>query len=309
MVAVTDLKMSYGSKEILKGISFSIKKGKIVGLLGVNGAGKSTTMNLLTGYLTPTGGSVRICNEDIEKNPQKAKKYIGYVPEIPPVYKDIKVREYLNYAAQLKGIKDYKSEVERVLIRMDLKEREYDFIKTLSKGYVQRIGFAQALLGDPSVIIMDEPLSGLDPAESKKIRNLIKSLQEDHAMLISSHDLTEIEELCNEVLILKGGELVMDNNSIRAKRRAGNNQYELIIKGNRDAIQEILTKHSALKEVKFSKEAESGVYVFLVKAKDTRDIRDSLFTYLAGKKYQVYGIRRLEHSLEDVFMEATGEEE
>ena len=128
-------------------------------------------------------------------------------------------------------------------------------------------------------------------------------------MLISSHDLTEIEELCNEVLILKDGELVMDNNSIRAKRRAGNNQYELIIKGNRDAIQEILTKHSALKEVKFSKEAESGVYVFLVKAKDTRDIRDSLFTYLAGKKYQVYGIRRLEHSLEDVFMEATGEEE
>ena len=215
----------------------------------------------------------------------------------------------MNYAAQLKGIKDYKSEVERVLILMDLKEREYDFIKTLSKGYVQRIGFAQALLGAPSVIIMDEPLSGLDPAESKKIRHLIKSLQEDHAMLISSHDLTEIEELCNEVLILKDGQLVMDNNSIRAKRRAGNNQYELIIKGNRDAIQEILTKHSALKEVKFSKEAESGVYVFLVKAKDTRDIRDSLFTYLVGKKYQVYGIRRLEHSLEDVFMEATGEEE
>ena len=224
MVEVTDLRMAYGSKEILKGLTFSIKKGKIVGLLGVNGAGKSTTMNLLTGYLVPTGGSVKVCDQDMVKNPKRAKRNIGYVPEIPPIYKELKVREYLEYVAGLKHVRNAAEEVDRVLSVMELRDKEYEFIKHLSKGYGQRGGFAQALIGYPPVLIMDEPLVGLDPAESKKIRLLIKNLQEDHAMLISSHVLTEIEELCNEILILNDGEFVLDNNSIRAKRRAGTNR-------------------------------------------------------------------------------------
>lgn len=309
MVEVRDLKMAYGSKEILKGITFSIKKGKTVGLLGVNGAGKSTTMNLLTGYLIPTSGTITICGQDMVKTPKKAKKHLGYLPEVPPVYKDLKVREYLNYVAGLKGIRNAKKEVDRVLSMMDLRDREYEFIKHLSKGYGQRVGFAQALIGDPDVLIMDEPLVGLDPAEAKKIRTLLKGLQEDHAMLISSHILSEIEELCNETLILKDGLLVMDNNSIRAKRRAATNRYEFVIKGERAKVQDALTRYQGLKSVSFERESEPGVYVFSGTAKDARDIRDSVFSYLVGMKLQVYGITKVENSLEDVFMEATSKEE
>ncbi len=309
MVEVTDLRMAYGSKEILKGLTFTIKEGTTIGLLGVNGAGKSTTMNLLTGYLTPTHGTIRIDGVDMTKNPKSAKKKIGYLPEIPPVYKDLKVREYLEFVAHLKGIKKEKTEVDRVLEQMDLQEKEYEFIKHLSKGYGQRIGFAQALLGDPAVLILDEPLVGLDPAEAKKIRQLIKSIQKDHAILISSHDLTEIDELCNEVLILKDGVFVMDNNSIRAKRRKGNNRYQFVVKGKRNKVQEALMQHTRLKDVVFVKEEEPGVYVYQAVARDSKDIRDSIFSYLVGKRFQVYGITRLESTLEDVFVEATSKEE
>lgn len=309
MVEVTDLRMAYGSKEILKGLTFSIKKGKIVGLLGVNGAGKSTTMNLLTGYLVPTGGSVKVCDQDMVKNPKRAKRNIGYVPEIPPIYKELKVREYLEYVAGLKHVRNAAEEVDWVLSVMELRDKEYEFIKHLSKGYGQRVGFAQALIGNPPVLIMDEPLVGLDPAESKKIRLLIKNLQEDHAMLISSHVLTEIEELCNEILILKDGEFVLDNNSIRAKRRAGTNRYEFVIKGERAKIQNALTEYQGLKDVTYVKESEPGVYVYMGIAKDARDIRDSVFSYLVGMKLHVYGITKVENSLEDVFMEATNEED
>lgn len=309
MVEVVNLDMSYGSRPVLKQLSFRIKKGKTVGLLGVNGAGKTTTMNLLTGYLTPKEGSVKICGTDMLKNPKKAKKYIGYLPEIPPVYKDIKVGEYLYFVAGLKGISDKKKEVERVLNLMDMADRQYTFIGQLSKGYCQRVGFAQALLGNPPVLILDEPLAGLDPAESKKIRTLIKELQEEHAILISSHILTEIEELCNEVVILKDGQLVMDDNSIRAKRREGKNRYQFTIKGEKQKIQEVLLAYSDLREVVFLKESEPGVFVFMGTAKDTRDIRDSVFSYLVGNKMNVYGITRVANTLEDVFMEATAEEE
>ncbi len=309
MIEVKNLKMAYGKREVLKGISFHIKKGKTVGLLGVNGAGKSTTMNLLTGYLAPSEGEILIHQTDMRKYPGKAKKYIGYLPEIPPLYKDMKVQEYLMFAAAIKGIPEKKKEVKRVTALLDVEDRKNDFIKNLSKGYQQRIGFAQALLGDPEVLILDEPLVGLDPAEAKKTKELINSLREDHAIIISSHILSEIEELCHDILILKEGLLVLDNSTVSAKRRANRREYRLTIKGDRDKIQDYLERFDGLQNIQYLGEKEPGVFEFSGIAKNARDIRDSIFSYLVSRKLNVYAITKVETSLEDVFMEVNSKEE
>lgn len=309
MIEVKNLKMAYGANEVLKGISFEIKKGRTVGLLGVNGAGKSTTMNLLTGYMAPTEGVIHICQKDMVKHPREAKKFIGYLPEIPPLYKDMKVEEYLLFAADIKGIKDKRQEVDRLLALLDMEDKRYEFIKKLSKGYGQRVGFAQALIGNPPVLILDEPLVGLDPSEAKKTRELIKSLKQDHAIIISSHILSEIEELCNELLMLKNGELVLDNSTIQAKRRNSGKQYRLTIKGERKKIEEALDKYDGIQDIQYVKETEPGVYEYLGSARNARDIRDSIFSYLVSKKFHVYGINKIESSLEDVFLEVNSKEE
>lgn len=309
MIEVKNLKMSYGKREVLKDISFHIKEGKIVGLLGANGAGKTTVMNILTGYLRPVEGEVMIHQTDMRKMPKQAKQYIGYLPEVPPLYKDMTVSEYLLFAANLKGIKDKQAEVSRVLKLVDLEDRQYDFIKNLSKGMKQRVGFAQALLGNPPVIILDEPLTGLDPNEAKKMRELLRSMQEDHSIIISSHILKEIEELCSEILMLKDGQIVLDGSTLSAKRRGNRDIYKLTIKGDKDKITEYLANYDALREVQYMGEKESGVHEFMGKAKNTRDIRDSLFGYLVGKKLNVYGIEKVEASLEDVFIEMNSKEE
>ena len=203
MIEVKNLTMSYGKRMVLDDISFQIQEGMMVGLLGANGAGKTTTMNILTGYLKPTSGEIIINEVDVRNNPKEAKRKIGYLPEHPPVYKDMKVFEYLVFVAELKGVKDKKAEVCRVMEQMNLSDRRNDFIKKLSKGMQQRVGFAQALIGNPEVLILDEPLVGLDPAEAKRTRELIKELQGEHIVIISSHVLKEIEELCNMILMLK----------------------------------------------------------------------------------------------------------
>jgi ABC-2 type transport system ATP-binding protein len=309
MVVVENLSMVYGRKEVLKDVSFEIKEGNIVGLLGANGAGKSTTMNILTGYLRPTGGKVSIYGEDIAKNPVAAKRKIGYLPEIPPLYKDMKVEEYLYFAAELKGIKERKNEVERVLSLFDLEERRYDFIKKLSKGLQQRVGFAYALLGNPPVLILDEPLVGLDPVESKRTRETIKSLKDEHIVIISSHILKEIEELCNDILILKDGSLVLDQSTTKAKREKNRNEYRLMIKGEKAKIEQLLQEYDNFREVVYIAEKEEGIHEFIAKSKNARDIRDSILGYLVSKKLNVYGIEKREASLEDVFMEMNSKEE
>ncbi len=309
MVEVKNLKMAYGKKEILKDISFKLAGGKIVGLLGANGAGKTTMMNILTGYLKPVEGEVLICESDMRKNPKQAKKYIGYLPEIPPLYRDMRVNEYLRFVAKLKGIRNEQEEVRRVLSLVNLTDREKDYIKNLSKGMQQRVGFAQALLGDPKVIILDEPLTGLDPQEAKRMRELLSDMQKDHCIIISSHILKEIEELCSEILMLKDGELVLEDTTAAAKTRGSRNVYRLTVKGNRDKIVQSLEKYEGLKNVRFVREKESGVYEFIGNSRNNRDIRDSLFGYLVSKKFSVYGIERLETSLEDVFIEINSEED
>ncbi len=309
MIDVKNLTMSYGKREVLKDISFKINDGKTVGLLGANGAGKSTTMNILTGYLKPQSGEIYINDVDMRKTPQMAKKRIGYLPEIPPLYKDMKVYEYLLFVAELKKIDDKQEAVQSVIERMNLEERQHDFIKKLSKGLQQRVGFAQALLGDPEVLILDEPLVGLDPAEAKRTRELIRSLRGKCIVIISSHVLKEIEELCDSILMLKDGKLILNGSTTDAKRRGNKDSYRLIVKGESGKVEEALNKYEALKEIRLIGEKETGVYEFLLKARNTRDIRDNILGYLVSKKFTVYGIEKIETSLEDVFIEINNGEE
>lgn len=309
MIEVKKLEMSYGKRQVLKNISFSIEDGKTVGLLGANGAGKTTTMNILTGYLKPTSGEVLINEIDMRKKPKQAKRFIGYLPELPPLYKDMKVIEYLLFVAELKGVKDKKEEVERVLQVMNLEERQLDFIKKLSKGMQQRVGFAQAILGKPSVLILDEPLVGLDPSEAKRTRELIRQLKGECIVIISSHILTEIEELCDTILILKDGQIVLNDTTTDAKRRGNKNIYRLVIKGESKKIQDVLMNYEPLKEIHKRCEKEKDVYEFVVKAKNSRDIRDSILGYLASKQLTVYSIEKIETSLEDVFIEMNQKED
>lgn len=303
MIEVKNIKMSYGKTEVLKDVSFSIKKGDTVGLLGSNGAGKSTIMNIITGYLQPVSGQIYIDEIDILKQPQTAKTKIGYLPEIPPLYKDMKVKEYLMFVARIKGIVKRKEEVLRVLALLNLKDRQEDFIKKLSKGLQQRVGFAQALLGNPPILVLDEPLSGLDPAEAKRTKELLKGIRQEHAIIISSHILSEIEELCNDIIMLKDGEIVIDKSTIAAKRKNNKNEYRLVIKGDKDIIYEHLMKFEGFKSVQYITEKEKGVFEFIGTTNNNRDIRDSLFGYIVSKKFSVYGIDRIETSLEDVFIE------
>lgn len=309
MVEVKNLKMSYGKQEVLRDISFQIGDGKIVGLLGRNGAGKSTIMNILTGYLKPREGEIYINQIDMRKKPKEAKRHIGYLPEVPPLYKDMKVWEYLIFAADMKGIKEKREEAARVMKLLDIEERQYDYIRNLSKGLQQRVGFAQVLLGNPSIMILDEPLVGLDPEEKKSTRELIRSLQKEHTIIISSHILTEIEELCNEILILKDGRIVLDDSMADAKRKGNRNVYKLVIKGDREEIEKCLEGYEALRTVRYVGEKEKGIFEFIGTAKNTRDIRDSIFGYLVSRKFNVYGIEKVEASLEDVFIEMNKKED
>ncbi len=209
MVKVTNLSKSYGDVAAVKGLSFELEKGKIYGFLGPNGAGKSTTMNIMTGYIAPSAGTVVINDHDIRKEPEKAKQNIGYLPELPPLYTDMRVGEYITFAQELKKVpRDSRpEELKNILKLTGLEEYEHRMIRNLSKGYKQRVGLAQALVGDPEVIILDEPTVGLDPQQIIEMRNLMRSLREEHIVILSTHILTEVTEVCDEVLIISNGEL------------------------------------------------------------------------------------------------------
>lgn len=309
MIEVKNLTMSYGKRMVLDDISFQIQDGMMVGLLGANGAGKTTTMNILTGYLKPTGGEIVINGVDMRNNPKEAKRRIGYLPEHPPVYQDMKVLEYLVFVAELKGVKDKKEEAIRVMEQMNLSDRGNDFIKRLSKGMQQRVGFAQALLGNPEVLILDEPLVGLDPAEAKRTRDLIKELQGNHIVIISSHILKEIEEMCSMILMLKDGKIILNDSTKGAKRRGHSNQYRLIVKGDVNKVQDVLKAYDAIREMQYVSEKEAGVHEFRIVTKSAKDIRDIIVGHLVGKRLSVYGIEKIESSLEEVYIKMTDEEE
>ena len=311
MIEVSNLVKDYGNHHAVKDISFTVDDGQIVGLLGPNGAGKSTTMNIMTGYISATSGTVKIGGHDILEEPMEAKKMIGYLPEIPPLYEDMIVEEYLNFVCSLKGIKgkDNKkaaiTEAEEAVKITDVKGR---LIKNLSKGYKQRVGLAQALIGNPPLLILDEPTVGLDPNQIIEIRSLIKSLAGKHTIIISSHILSEINATCDYVLIIDKGTLVAEDTPENlAEHFADKNRILLSVKGDREQVEEALKASSYLDSFEITQE-QDGIVDVAAESASGKDVRDELFFEFADKKLAIVKMETENLSLEDVFLKLTGED-
>lgn len=310
MIEVRNLTKKYGDHFAVQDISFSLEKGKIYGLLGPNGAGKSTTMNIMTGYIAATSGEVIIEGHDIFKEAEEAKKHIGYLPEIPPLYMDMTVWEYLFTVADLKGVpkSERKSMIGDVMEKVMITNMKDRLIKNLSKGYKQRVGIAQTLIGNPDIIILDEPTVGLDPKQIIEIRTLIKQLGEDHTVLISSHILSEIGAVCDHVVIINKGHLVVsDSTENLEKLFKGQDILCLSAQGELEKIQNILREFPALSIADMKEAEEAETYRFQLKVQDQVDYRKQLFFRFAEAGIPLLEISRAGMSLEDIFLEITEE--
>ncbi len=304
MVKIEHLIKNYGSNCAVDDISFEVKKGEIVGLLGPNGAGKSTTMNILTGYLSATSGSVSIAGLDVLDNPLEAKKHIGYLPEQPPLYLDMTVEEYLIFNYNLKNCKlnrdKHLAEICEVVKINDVYKR---VIKNLSKGYRQRVGIAQALIGSPEVIIFDEPTVGLDPKQIIEVRNLIRTLGRDHTVILSTHILQEVQAVCDRIVIINKGRVVADELTENITRAVENNRrFNVKICGPQKEVLATLRSKPGIVYAELLSQRDGDAYTYTIESEVGIDIRKSLFYTLAEKKWPIVGLEALGMSLEDIFI-------
>ena len=308
MIEVTDLVRRYGPHVAVDHANFRIDKGEIVGFLGPNGAGKSTTMNILTGYLSSTEGIVRIDGQDILEYPTEIKRKIGYLPENPPLYQDMTVREYLSFAGEIKGIpaKDKKDRMNRIMETVGVTDVSKRLIKNLSKGYKQRVGLAQAMIGDPEVLILDEPTAGLDPKQILEIRDLIIELGRDHTIILSSHILPEVSAVCRRILIINQGKIVADDTPENlAKRILGGNHIILRTDASEAAVSKALGKISSITKLNFQESPESGTIEAVAEAAEDADIRRDISRALAAADVPILMMRSLDMSLEEIFLNLT----
>ena len=311
MIEVKDLVKKYGSHLAVDHLSFTLESGKIYGFLGPNGAGKSTTMNIMTGYLGATQGSVLIDGHDILKEPEEAKKHIGYLPELPPLYMDMTVQEYLEFAAELKKLPKEKreSDISEVMKLTRLQDVSDRLIKNLSKGYKQRVGLAQAVLGFPEIIILDEPTVGLDPKQIIEIRELIRTLSKKHTVILSSHILAEVREVCDYILIISKGKLVASDTPENLELlRNGASSLELEVKAAPETARAILSTIDDIDAMEMHSENENLTRVKL-ETKNGADIREAVFYAFAEEKCPLLEMKTAKASLEDIFMELTQKEE
>lgn len=311
MIEVKDLVKKYGSHLAVDHLSFTLESGKIYGFLGPNGAGKSTTMNIMTGYLGATQGSVLIDGHDILKEPEEAKKHIGYLPELPPLYMDMTVQEYLEFAAELKKLPKEKreSDISEVVKLTRLQDVSGRLIKNLSKGYKQRVGLAQAILGFPEIIILDEPTVGLDPKQIIEIRELIRTLSKKHTVILSSHILAEVREVCDYILIISKGKLVASDTPENLELlRNGASSLELEVKAAPETARAILSTIDDIDAMEMHSENENLTRVKL-ETKNGADIREAIFYAFAEEKCPLLEMKTAKASLEDIFMELTQKEE
>ncbi len=308
MIEVQNLVKRYGNHTAVKGISFKVDTGKIYGFLGPNGAGKSTTMNIMTGCLAASDGKVIINGYDIFENPKEAKKCIGYLPELPPVYMDMTPKEYLRFVGKARGVK--KSElgvqIEEIMERTGIDGVANRLIKNLSKGYRQRVGLAQALIGYPEIIILDEPMVGLDPKQIIEIRELIKSLKENHTVFLSSHILSEVSAICDYVMIISDGKLVASDTPENLSQHISGNSLEVSVKGSEEKIVSALRHVAGVSDVEvLSSENE----IVKVRITSEKDIRSEVFFALSEIKASIMELSSNSMSLEDIFLKLTGEED
>ena len=307
MIEVKNLVKKYGNHTAVDHLNFTIEEGHVYGFLGPNGAGKSTTMNIMTGYLGATEGEVLINGHDILKEPEEAKKQIGYLPELPPLYMEMTVCEYLEFVAELKGIAKNKREesINEVEKMVKIWEVENRLIRNLSKGYRQRVGLAQAVLGFPEIIILDEPSVGLDPKQIIEIRELIRQLAKKHTVILSSHILAEVREVCDYILIISKGKLVASDTPENLERNLGDSDLiEIETKASPDEVRRILETVDGIRSIS-TKHLENGITWAQVQEKKNTDIREKVFQAFAQNHQPLLKLNPLQVSLEDVFMELT----
>jgi len=303
MIEVKNLTKKYGSKKVLDNVSFTVNDGEVLGFLGPNGAGKSTTLNIITGYISSTEGSVSIDGTDLLDDAIAYKRKIGYLPEIPPLYVDMKVTEYLDFVCELK--KADKSCIDGILEKVKITDVKNYLIRNLSKGYRQRVGIAQALIGDPDILILDEPTVGLDPMQIIDIRNVISDLSKKKTLIISSHILSEISAVCSRVLIINKGKIIAEDTPENlAKTMSGQNKFILRAEGEKDYIENILNDVDGVEEVKHNL-SENAEHEFIIAAKNGHDIRKNVLKRLSNSDASVLMFKAFDMTLEDIFITLT----
>ncbi len=312
MIEVKNLVKRYGNHLALDNVSFTVEKGEVIGFLGPNGAGKSTTMNILTGYLSSTEGEVIVDGIDMLEEPQKAKKMIGYLPEIPPLYTEMTVDEYLQFVCELKGVpaRDRLETVTRITKQTRISDVRKRLIRNLSKGYKQRVGIAQALVGNPEVLILDEPTVGLDPKQITEVRALIKDLAKDHTLIISSHILAEVQAVATRIIIINRGRIVAtDTPENLAKNAVQSDKLEVRVKGPKNDVLNGISAIPGVKSAEIMRIREEGSVDINIETEEGVDVREDVCNFCSENHYPILLMKVAEVNLEDIFLQITGERE
>lgn len=305
MIEVKNVTKKYGKFVAVDDISFTINEGEIVGLLGPNGAGKSTTMNMITGFIEQTEGEIIVDGYDMLRKAKKAKKEIGYMPEGVPLYTDLTVKEFVTYMAEIKQIdkKTRKEEVQKIIEQTGLKEVEKKLVRNLSRGYKQRVSMAGALVGNPKILILDEPTVGLDPKQITEIRSLIKELGKTHTVILSSHILSEVSQICNKVIIINKGKIVaVDTPENLENKVTNNNSVYVTVEDSENKIQRIQERVKDIKKIELVHKNEDGTKQYVIETNGEADLRKTIFAELAKENITVFEMKKADATLEDAFM-------
>lgn len=312
MIEIQNLTKRYGQIKAVNNISFTVEKGEILGFLGPNGAGKSTTMNIITGYIPSTEGTVKVCGYDIMENPREVKKRIGYLPEQPPVYMDMTVKDYLSFVSDLKMVDKKKKwgQINDIMELVKIGDHRNRLIKNLSKGYKQRVGLAQALVGSPDVLILDEPTVGLDPKQIIEIRKLIKALGKEHTIILSSHILPEVSAVCERVVIINKGEIAaIDTPENLSKGFGTASKLSVTIAGPKSSVMNQIKEIYGIRYIEPNVEREKDVINYVIESDKDIDVRRPIFFTMAKAGYPIIELKSLNLSLEDIFLQVVTTEE
>jgi len=312
VIEVRHLSRNFGAVKAIEDVTFDVRKGEIVGFLGPNGAGKTTTMRILTGYIPATSGTAKVAGFDVQEQSLEVRKRIGYMPENPPLYGDMTVESYLHFVAKIKGVdgKLRKRNVEKVMEQVEIKDVRHRLIRTLSKGYKQRVGLAQALVHDPEVLILDEPTIGLDPKQIREVRTLIKNLAGEHTVILSTHILPEVSMTCERVIIINKGRIVAEDTPDNLTARlAGSQRVVMEVEGPVDSVISALRAVPGVMSVTADRAGGDSRSVFTVETSVGKDLRKELARTVVEKGWGLYELRTVEMSLEDVFLHLVTQEE